>query len=116
MRKQASGGGKFDYDRELEGIRALGSLYVSNPGWSNQARALRKTSPTHACFAGVAHEVVEAYGDDIMAHPVGTGPFRLVQWNRSSRIVLERSPSFRVEFFEASAAADDTRASRYSRA
>ena len=30
------------------------------------------------------------YGDQIMAHPVGTGPFRLADWRRSSRIVLER--------------------------
>ncbi len=31
------------------------------------------------------------YGDQIMAHPVGTGPFRLADWRRSSRIVLERN-------------------------
>ena len=29
-----------------------------------------------------------------MAHPVGTGPYRL-QWRRSSKIVLERNPGFR---------------------
>jgi hypothetical protein len=27
----------------------------------------------------VAREVVEAYGDTIMEHPVGTGPFRLAE-------------------------------------
>jgi ABC-type transport system substrate-binding protein len=35
------------------------------------------------------------YGDKIGEHPVGTGPFRLAQWKRSSKIVLERNPGFR---------------------
>ena len=29
------------------------------------------------CFGAMAREVVEAYGDKIMEHPVGTGPFML---------------------------------------
>ena len=43
-------------------------------------------------MGAVAREVVEAYGDQIMGHPVGTGPFRLADWRRSSRIVFERNP------------------------
>ena len=54
-----------------------------------------------------AREVVERYGTDIGAHPVGTGPFRLVEWRRSSRIVLERNPNFREEYYEAEPPADD---------
>jgi len=46
-------------------------------------------------MGAVAREVVEHYGDDIGAHPVGTGPFRLRQWRRGSRIVLERQPGCR---------------------
>ena len=45
-------------------------------------------------MGAVAREVVEAYGDQIMGHPVGTGPFRLTDWRRSSRIVLERNQDF----------------------
>ena len=43
-------------------------------------------------FGAQAREVVEFYGDKIVEHPVGTGPFRLKQWRRSSLIVLETQP------------------------
>ena len=47
-----------------------------------------------------------------MGHPVGTGPFRLADWRRSSRIVLERNPGYREDIFDGSMAADDTRMKR----
>ena len=43
-------------------------------------------------MAAQAREVVEAYGSDIGAHPVGTGPFLLGDYRRSNRIVLEANP------------------------
>jgi oligopeptide transport system substrate-binding protein len=43
----------------------------------------------------VAREAIEAYGEDSAAHPVGTGPFRLKSYTRSSKIVLEANPGFR---------------------
>jgi ABC-type transport system substrate-binding protein len=61
-------------------------------------------------LGAVAREVVEFYGDQIMAHPVGTGPFKLVQWRRSSLIVLERNPQYREVRYEADPAADDDEA------
>ena len=55
----------------------------------------------------MAREVVEKYGDDIGAHPVGTGPWRLVFWKRGSKMVFERNPGYREEYYEADPAADD---------
>jgi ABC-type transport system substrate-binding protein len=96
----------FDYDREVEGLRALDrhTLQVT----------LRESRPRHLyiwasrdIYGAMAREVVEAYGDKIMEHPVGTGPFRLVQWRRSSRIVLERNPGYREDFYAAEPNPDD---------
>ena len=58
-------------------------------------------------YGAVAREVVESYGDDIMSHPVGTGPYRLKAWRRSSRIVLERNPNFREMHYDAEPAVSD---------
>jgi ABC-type transport system substrate-binding protein len=58
-------------------------------------------------FGAVAREVVEAAGDQTMARPVGTGPFVLKQWRRSSFIALERNPQYRERRYDAQPAADD---------
>ncbi len=36
-----------------------------------------------------------------MANPVGTGPYRLKDWRRGQRIVLEANPGFRDERYPA---------------
>ena len=42
-----------------------------------------------------------------MANPVGTGPYRLKEWRRGQRIVLEANPGFRDERYpESSEPAD----------
>ena len=42
----------------------------------------------------VAREVIDAYGEDSNAHPVGTGPYMLTRWARASKISLEANPSY----------------------
>src|SRR5688572_18150244 len=43
----------------------------------------------------VAREAIEHYGDESAAKPVGSGPFRLTSYTRSSKIVLEANPGYR---------------------
>ncbi len=101
---------RFDYDREVEGIRALDRytfrvrLAAPNPRFEY---VLATT-----LMGAVAREVVEKYGDAIGAHPVGTGPFRLGAWRRASRIELVRNPGFREQFFDGVAAPGDAEAQR----
>jgi ABC-type transport system substrate-binding protein len=96
----------FDYDREVEGMRALDRYTVQFKVEEPRPRLI-ETLATGDLFGAVAREVVEYYGNEIDAHPVGTGPFRLKQWRRASLIVLERNPDFRDERWTAEPAADD---------
>jgi len=99
----------FDYDREVAGLRALDRYTVQfkldkpNPRF---LYILADNSVTNA----LAREVVEYYKDAIGDHPVGTGPFRLASWRRSSQMVLERNPNFREEFYDGEPAVDDAKA------
>jgi ABC-type transport system substrate-binding protein len=97
----------FDYDTEIDGLRAIDRHTVQYKLEQPRPRFVESVLTTHAVFGAVAREVVQAYGEDSSAHPVGTGPFRLVQWRRSSLIVLEKNPSYRDVFYDAEPAADD---------
>jgi ABC-type transport system substrate-binding protein len=99
----------FPYDREVEGLRAL-DRYTLQVRLAEPSPRFHQTVMTDSgAFGATAREVVEAYGDKIMEHPVGTGPFRLAEWRRSSRIVLERNPGFRALVYDEQAPADDPR-------
>ena len=90
---------KFDYDREVEGLRAI-DRYTLRIRLEQPRPRLLYTLAQNDLVGAVAREVVEHYGDSIMEHPVGTGPFRLVQWRRSSLIVLARNPGYREQRYE----------------
>ena len=84
----------FDYDTEVEGVRAIDRYTFEVVLGEPDPRFIYRFVDPVTCGA-IAREVVEYYGDDIVAHPVGTGAFRLKSWRRASRITLERSPDFR---------------------
>jgi ABC-type transport system substrate-binding protein len=96
----------FDYDREIEGVRAI-DRYTIQYAVEEPRPRFAETLAASDVLGAVAREVVEHYGDQIDAHPVGTGPFKLVQWRRSSFIALERNPDFREMLYDAEPAADD---------
>jgi oligopeptide transport system substrate-binding protein len=91
-------GAKFDYDRPIEGLRALGRYAL-------QIKLNAINYPSVQVFLAapaVAREVVEAANGDIRTHPLGTGPYRLREWKRGSKIVLEANPNYRPLRFPAS--------------
>lgn len=85
--------GKFDYDTRLPDLEAVDRYTL-------RIRLARTDYNfpyvvAHTSFGAVAREVVEAYGSDIDAHPVGTGAYQLKEWKRASKIVLEANPGYR---------------------
>ncbi|MEO8154432.1 MAG: ABC transporter substrate-binding protein [Rhizobacter sp.] len=96
----------FDYDREVEGLRTLGKYtFQLKTGKPNPRLLLDFTDGS--VWGAVAREVAEAYGDKMMEHAVGTGPFRLAKSRRASKIVLERNPGYRDDFYDEDAPADE---------
>ena len=96
----------FDYDREIDGLRTLDRYTLQFRLEEGRPRFIQ-TFAGGDLYGAVAREVVEKYGDQIVAHPVGTGPFRLKNWRRSSKIVLERNPGYREHVYDAQPNADD---------
>lgn len=104
----------FDYDRAMAGLRIL-DRYTFQIELAAPDPRFIYTLAANDIAGAVAREVVEQYGDRIMEHPVGTGPFRLIEWRRSSRLVLERNPGFREMPFDDEPNADDAEGQQLAR-
>ena len=106
-RERAQAGQRaFDYDAPLRGLQVLDRYTLRIELEETLPHFLQEIALSDL-FGAVAREVVEAYGEDLSAHPVGTGPFVLRQWRRGSLIVLERNPGYRERFYDAEPSADD---------
>ena len=99
-------GRPLNYDTPIEGLRAL-DRYTLQIRIAKSRPRLIYTLAQNDYFGAVAREVIEAYAGATMEHPVGTGPFVLSRWRRSSLIVLEKNPGYRERVFDAEPAPDD---------
>ncbi len=112
---KAKQSGKLDYDAPIEGMQLIDRytlrLKLTYPSYDMLA------DMTTTGTSAIAREVVEAYGDGsgwVMANPVGTGPYRLKEWRRGQKIILEASPSFReTRYPESSDPADAALMAKY---
>ncbi len=108
QRKAALDGKKpFDYDAPLEGLKALDRYTIQYKLKDPRPRLITGILAGSDLTGAQAREAVEFYGDKIDEHPIGTGPYQLKQWRRSSLIVLERNPAYRDVLYDAEPAADD---------
>ena len=93
---------RFDYDAPIAGLEAI-DRYTLRFRFRNPYYVFQHWL-TYVSLAAVAREVVAAYGDEthrVTEHPVGTGAYRLGEWKRAQRIVLEANPGYRKETFPA---------------
>jgi ABC-type transport system substrate-binding protein len=93
VRASALKTGKFDYDAPIRGLEIVDRYTLRIRLVKPDLRFLYIFAVPNT--AAVAREVVEAYGRDFGAHPVGTGPYMLGDYQRSAKIVLVANPAFR---------------------
>jgi ABC-type transport system substrate-binding protein len=90
--------GKLDYDAPIAGLEIVDRytlrIRLKQPDFTFPYMLAMPAT------AAVAREVIEAYGNDAGAHPVGTGPYMLREYQRSNRIVLTANPGFRKVVFD----------------
>jgi len=99
---------RFDYDTPIEGLRTL-DRYTFRVTLTEPSFIFIYGFADCRLTCAVAREVVEKYGDDVGSHPVGTGPYRMAFWKRSSKMVFEKNPNFREELWDAEPPAGDAR-------
>jgi oligopeptide transport system substrate-binding protein len=97
LQAAAKKSGKFDYDAPMPGLEVVDRytlrVRLTRSDYTfGYVLAMPET-------AAVAREVAQAYGNDLGAHPVGTGPYLLKEYQRSHRIALEANPGFRKVVF-----------------
>jgi len=90
---QAKKTGKFDYAAPVAGLETP-DRYTLRVRLNQQDYNFLYVTAYHS-LAAVAREVVEAYGLQSSAHPVGTGPYLLREYVPRSKIVLEANPDYR---------------------
>ena len=106
--EKAKSSGRFDYDAEIQGIRAL-DRYTLRVELVDPDYTFLEILDSSALRA-VAREVIEKYADETgraMHHPVGTGPYRLVEWTPGRRIILGANPGYREQRFPSAPANAD---------
>jgi ABC-type transport system substrate-binding protein len=97
---KARASGRFDYDAEIEGLKALDRYTLQLTFVDADYTFIPYLS--YWALRAVAREVVEKYADAsgrVMDHPVGTGPYRIKDWRRGQKVVLEANPDYREEYF-----------------
>ncbi|MYM65646.1 heme-binding protein [Pseudoduganella sp. FT55W] len=107
---QAQKSGRFDYDAPVAGLEILDpyTLRIHLTHTDFNLGMILAYEPLSA----VAREVVQKYGDskgEVAGHPVGTGVYKLGEWIRGSRIVLEENTGHRPQVwdFQPSAEGDE---------
>ena len=90
---QAKKTGKYDYDAAIAGLETP-DRYTLRIRLNQTDYNFLYVTAYHS-LAAVAREVIEAYGLQSRAHPVGTGPYHLKEYVPRSKIVLEANPDYR---------------------
>ncbi len=104
-RESAQKAGKADYSAKVSGLKVADAATLEI---KLKARSYQFIySLAMPAMTAVAREVVEEYGPEFLNHPVGTGAFKLAEYNPSSQIVYVRNPTHRPDFYPTEGEASD---------
>ncbi len=105
FRKMTQKTNKPDYSYPVEGLKALDKYTLQIKLIEPYPQLMYVLAMPYS--VPMAKEVLDAYGEEIINHPVGTGPFKMQLWVRNSQLVLVRNPSFRGETYPVEGEAED---------
>ncbi|WP_243291551.1 ABC transporter substrate-binding protein [Bacillus sp. FJAT-47783] len=88
------GGYKGDEGHVIEEVKAVDELTVEFTLKRPQSPFLKNLAMSP--FAIASPQAIEQYGDKFRENPVGTGPFKFVEWKPNDRIVLEKNEEYRI--------------------
>lgn len=91
------GGFKGEKGHVIKEIKALDEYTVEFTLNRPQAPFLKNLAMSP--FGIASPTAVEEHGDDFRKNPVGTGPFKFVEWKQNDRIVLVKNESYWMEGF-----------------
>ncbi|KAB2334656.1 ABC transporter substrate-binding protein [Cytobacillus depressus] len=89
------GGFKGDEGHVIKEVKALDEHTVQFILNRPQAPFLKNIAMSPFGIASPA--AIEKYGDKFRQNPVGTGPFKFVEWKQNDRIVLEKNTDYWME-------------------
>ncbi|MEW6055392.1 MAG: ABC transporter substrate-binding protein [Bdellovibrionota bacterium] len=84
-------------NEEIEGMKALDDYTIQLKLTRPYPQLMYALTMSYA--APIPKEAVDFHGKDLTNHPVGTGPFKVVSYDPTSKIVMTRNENFRDEFF-----------------
>lgn len=88
------GGFKGDEGHVIEEVKAVDEYTVEFKLKRPQSPFLKNLAMSPFAIASPA--AIEKYGDKFRENPVGTGPFKFVEWKPNDRIVLEKYEDYRI--------------------
>lgn len=89
------GGFKGDEGHVIKEVKAIDEHTVQFVLIRPQAPFLKNLAMSP--FGIASPTALEKDGDNFRQHPVGTGPFKFVEWKQNDRIVLEKNPDYWME-------------------
>ncbi|MBI5595020.1 MAG: hypothetical protein HY928_02905 [Elusimicrobia bacterium] len=108
--RKAAADKPFDYAAEIPDLKAVDRHTVSfrlKTPFPQILWVLAKES-----MAPHPLECAQFYGEDFANHPVGLGPFRMVEWQKNARYTLVRNEKYREDAYPSEGEEDDKAAGR----